>query len=205
MKPRIEQKIEVEPKEYLHCLRWLSAKGGKILHPQRQVSSIYFDTPAFALFYDTVEGVVPRRKIRVRWYGALEEAYQASCFTLEKKMTTEFARFKETSNSVDLSQLVASGHFDEQYGYCYPQLKVSYLRSYYDVDGYRVTLDTDITYSPFEVNGGLGSSRAFREPNHVLEIKTSIDADRTKLSNLFELPRSRFSKYEKAVESLFDL
>ena len=36
----------------------------------------------------------------------------------------------------------------------------------------------------------------------VLEIKTSINEDKTKLRNFFDFPRSSFSKYQRGIEAL---
>ena len=35
----------------------------------------------------------------------------------------------------------------------------------------------------------------------VLEIKTNINENQTKLKNFFDFPRSKFSKYERAIDS----
>jgi hypothetical protein len=43
--------------------------GFERLHPERRVSSIYFDTPALTCLYTSVEGMSRRVKLRLRWYG----------------------------------------------------------------------------------------------------------------------------------------
>ena len=38
-------------------------------HPSRQVNSIYFDTPKLDFYTASEEGILPRKKIRIRWYN----------------------------------------------------------------------------------------------------------------------------------------
>ena len=45
--------------------------GLKLIHlyPQRKIISIYYDTNKLNFFNDSEEGIVPRRKIRLRFYN----------------------------------------------------------------------------------------------------------------------------------------
>ena len=42
----------------------------------------------------------------------------------------------------------------------------------------------------------------YKDNSYVIEIKANIDTNLTFLLNNFDFPRSRFSKYERAIESL---
>jgi hypothetical protein len=42
--------------------------NAKILYPKRKVESIYFDNKIKTSFKDSEEGIVPRKKIRIRNY-----------------------------------------------------------------------------------------------------------------------------------------
>ena len=44
-----------------------------------------------------------------------------------------------------------------------------------------------------------------RDKNYVLELKADINKSQTFLRNNFEFPRTRFSKYDRAVDSLIDV
>ena len=44
-------------------------KGMKILYPKRTVNSVYFDTNNLDFYLNSEEGVLPRKKIRLRWYN----------------------------------------------------------------------------------------------------------------------------------------
>jgi hypothetical protein len=47
----------------------LLATGMTSQYPKRKISSCYFDTSDLALFTASEEGILPRKKIRVRWYN----------------------------------------------------------------------------------------------------------------------------------------
>src|SRR4030042_7215656 len=40
-------------------------------YPPRQINSLYLDTADMQNYYDNVSGAEERRKVRLRWYGAL--------------------------------------------------------------------------------------------------------------------------------------
>lgn len=201
MIPRIEQKFELKPSNYGPILSWLHDKNYKLLFPSRLVSSIYFDNSRLQSFVDTIEGITPRRKIRVRGYGAqLTSAYHSqSPLSLEIKLSGSFQRCKsqqKISNQKFLD-FVDNGFIDSQYGICHPRALISYTRDYYASEDLRVTIDRDICYSNY-----LDSSTQCMDDLYVFEVKTSISKGLMSLGNHFCFPLNRFSKYERAVEAL---
>ena len=62
MIPRIEQKIEINKYHYLDLLKWIYNEGGEILYPERLICSRYFDNKNLQMYFDTTEGIVPRKK-----------------------------------------------------------------------------------------------------------------------------------------------
>ena len=72
MKPRIEKKLEIEESDYLSILLWLKEKKAKTLFPSRYINSRYYDNHNLQMFYETLEGFVPRKKIRIRTYNSKE-------------------------------------------------------------------------------------------------------------------------------------
>ena len=65
MIPRIEQKLEVNKYHYLDLLKWINSNGGMILYPERKICSRYFDNNNMQMYFDTVEVIIPRKKIRI--------------------------------------------------------------------------------------------------------------------------------------------
>ena len=203
MIPRIEQKLEINKCHYLDLLKWINDKDGKILYPERMICSRYFDNKNMQMFYDTVEGIVPRKKIRIRTYGTDKFISSKNNYSLEIKMTIEHSRLKKTQPNIKLEPLLEQGYYDNQYGFCNNLLDISYIREYYIVNGIRVTIDKDIKYELVNLNKKF-KMKLFEDQSYVFEIKAAINTNLSYLLNKFDFPRSRFSKYERAVDSLID-
>mgnify|MGYP001199348116 CR=1 FL=1 len=199
MKPRIEEKLEVSRKDYPKAIAWLSNNGFTVLHPTRIVNSVYFDNHKLQMLFDAQEGITPRRKIRIRYYGS-DQFTSTQSFALEVKESTALGRLKSIQSDLNISNTLSKGVYDKIYGLCFPVVKIKYKREYFKLNNWRITLDRDLTYenygNPFFFKNK-ASDLAF-----VLEIKTSIDQDINLLRNFFDFPRSKFSKYERAFEHL---
>ena len=61
-------------------------KGMKFLHPKREINSCYFDTNNLKMFHDSEEGILPRKKIRLRWYKNNELLDYGWQFEIKKKL-----------------------------------------------------------------------------------------------------------------------
>mgnify|MGYP007000307599 len=40
--------------------KWIFENNGKILYPERNINSLYYDNDNFSMYHDSVEGLVPR-------------------------------------------------------------------------------------------------------------------------------------------------
>ena len=65
---RIEEKIPISFSEGSQLIERLKSRGLTNLFPTRKIISNYFDTQQYDLFRDSEEGLLPRKKIRVRSY-----------------------------------------------------------------------------------------------------------------------------------------
>ena len=201
MKSRIEQKLEIDKVDYLEILKWIKNNNGKILYPNRIINSRYFDTIDYKMYYQTLEGIVPRKKIRLRSYCSKKHFNFFKKCNLEYKLTNEFSRFKEIKYDINFDEFNEQGLFDFDYGYCFPKVDISYIREYYLIKGYRMTIDTSIKYrSVSNLNNKYLSVQ--NEEKIVLEIKSDFTGLNTELLYKFPFPRSKFSKYEKAINFL---
>jgi len=201
MIPRIEQKTEINKIHYLDLLKWINSKKGKILYPERTICSRYFDNKNLQMYFDTVEGIVPRKKIRIRTYGTNDFSSSENSYSLEIKMSAEHSRLKKTNPNINLGSLLKDGYFDGLYGVCNQLLDISYIREYFLVKGIRVTIDKEIKYRLVNLNRHFKKT-FFQEQSYVFEIKADINTNLDFLLNNFDFPRSRFSKYERAIDSL---
>ena len=100
------------------------------------------------MFNQSEEGIVPRKKVRIRWYE------NKNNFTLEKKISGIEGRFKTTKklmNFTNVNDLLKTNFFDKDYGSLYPTLMISYDRAYYSLKKMRITFDSNIEYKNLKI------------------------------------------------------
>jgi hypothetical protein len=195
---RKEEKLLLNPRKYKEFLSLISEKNGSILYPNRIVSSTYFDNELFQMYRDSNEGVVPRKKIRVRSYNV--EPHNENNSSLEIKISSVENRFKTVSKKELSNNLFFRGYLDANYGLCFPKARVTYERSYYLVNGLRVTIDREINYR--KVTKNIESNNIIKDNLIIVEIKTDINTSDHKILSNFPLEKIRFSKYSRAIEFL---
>lgn len=193
---RIEEKLLVDPNRLGDLYGWISSSSGYTLHPLRLIYSTYFDTNDMTMFFDSEEGNLPRKKIRVRSYGGTDHL-KADC-SLEIKTSSIEGRFKSAQNIEERKKnsLLNAGVFDEQYGMCPPAVCVAYFREYFAVSGVRLTIDQDIRYRSAD-------SRFWIEDAAIaVEVKAPDSYSFDFLDQNFPFRRVRFSKYARAVRAV---
>lgn len=174
---------------------WIMQNDGKILHAERNINSVYLDNKIFSMHVDSIEGSVPRKKIRIRNYNDLP-IFDTNNNKLELKISSAEGRYKKVSNidNIDLFNFKVN---DNNYGACFPVVCVSYKRIYYSLKKIRLTIDRNISYRI--VKFGKISSFFHPEPYNIIEIKyNNPDYDNTVKSFPFHFVR--FSKYSRAIE-----
>ena len=151
-------------------------RGMKELYPSRKINSCYFDTQNLALFQDSEEGVLPRKKVRIRWYEDDNKSNK------EIKISSVEGRYKIVENFLNLNSLKKNYDLnlvDNEYGVLRPSLIVSYDREYYSLSGLRITFDNNIKY--------IRSIAPHANPNKLLiklfEKKLNIEGE---ITNSFE-------------------
>jgi SPX domain protein involved in polyphosphate accumulation len=193
---RKEKKFRVTVSDFYKFQGQLHQQGMETLFEPRLITSVYFDTTDLNMFNDSEEGVLPRKKVRIRWYN------NKTLFALENKTSSIEGRFKVTSkleNHISESELLTKKRMDAQYGHIQPTLKVSYNRSYYVFNEMRITFDKDICYQ----NLTYADKRVYHDPERVIEIKIPANCPDDFVETLIPFPTARFSKYSRGV--LFSL
>ena len=183
---RIEEKILVNANDNFLVKKFLKLNSAKKLYNPRVVKSLYFDNNSFDMFQNSEEGIVPRKKIRIRSYPKFNNK-----FFLEIKISSVEGRFKKSNEISDTQylELIKNGIFDKQYGHCKPKIYVKYLREYYIMKNTRITYDKDIEYLNVQQRI-LG-----KENSRVLELKPNKDKNTDELFLDFPFSRIRYSKY----------
>ena len=189
---RKEKKFRVTISEFLTFKNQLLKQGMTPLYKPRRINSIYFDTGNLNMFFDSEEGILPRKKIRVRWYNEEQK------FTFEKKISSIEGRFKTTNLLGYISQdseILNEQYLDCQYGKVTPTLRVSYERSYFIFRSMRITFDDNIIYK----NNKTNFKRVYQDPERVIEIKIPVDCSEDYIKNHVPYTTSRFSKYSRGL------
>ena len=189
---RKEKKYRLTKSDFYKLSSLLNSMGMKLLHEKRQVNSIYFDTNNQQMFQDSEEGVLPRKKIRVRWYN------ESNAYSKETKISSIEGRYKTSINLkkiYSIEDLKRQIYLDQTYGYVYPILKVSYFRTYFTLNEMRITFDENIKYKNLRDHG----CNSFYDPERVVEVKIPNDFHDDLLEKTIPYQTARFSKFCRGI------
>ena len=191
---RVEEKLLINRKQILEFKDFLFKKHAKKIFPSRKIQSLYFENFNEEMYKDSLEGIVPRKKIRVRNYPNDKKI----SLYLEMKISSPDGRYK-TRKIIDkykFDSIKKLGIYDNQYGVCRPLIYVTYNRKYYQLYDVRISIDENIKYHLFS-----GRELGY-DNNSIVELKASINKNRDDLLNSFPFQRTRFSKYCNAFEKI---
>ena len=185
---RKELKYKMNRHEMAEMKSFLLELGMYELHPSRIINSCYYDTNDMSSFFDSEEGVLPRKKIRVRWYD------NDLIFTKEVKISSIEGRYKLSDEVPFIRNHYEATHqtyYDNLYGSIYPTMLVSYEREYFFLNQMRITFDKNIIYKRLHPYTEL----MMRDFECVMEIKVPIDCSDAYIQANIQIPTTRFSKY----------
>lgn len=183
-------------------------------YPPRYVNNLYLDTLDRSSYFDNVEGMPERTKMRVRWYGELLGVvdrpfleYKLKRGVVGTKRRYDLPTISLSTNGVGRS-IVAAMRTAElpasvriQLPYIEPTLLNRYRREYFEsARGFRVTLDTELR--SINPNGRVRASDP--QPEMIVELKYDRELEleaRTLLSH-FGLRVMKNSKYVVGLEYL---
>jgi hypothetical protein len=203
---RYELKFALDEAAFAAAQSWIHTRlPVRRAHPDRQVSSLYFDTPDFKAARENLSGLADRRKVRLRWYGdgpvrpGLETKKRIG--RLGSKERIDLPELQPCASSVQT--LVDALHSALGPGPgsgvpLIPTLYVSYRRRYLaDGLGLRVTLDEHIQYGLPDVYRSLDEVPAISVSQRVMELKFA-PAEKDRVAALLRrttLTPQRHSKY----------
>jgi len=190
MSYRKEKKFRLSKFDFDSLKNILCLKGMQPLYPKRVINSIYYDTELYDMYNDSEEGLLPRRKVRIRWYDDISMANkEVKISSLEGRFKTSFfANF--TSKSLPPPSL-----FDSSYGLITPSLFVSYAREYFSYESMRITFDSDIQYANYRRSKNV----LYEDGESVMEVKMGVDTTDDYIESILSFPTSRFSKYSRGL------
>lgn len=197
-------------------LRLHPARFGEQYAP-RFVNSLYFDTPSFRHYWESVDGVARREKTRIRWYGDLCGNIEAP--RVEAKAKEGNVGWKRTSQlpGFELKPGVTGEELDDWLGphrsreaHAYglgPVLVIRYRREYWVSRDGRFRVTTDSSVACHRVSRMRNTFlRPLDDPwSIILELKYDVsdDVDASDIMRGLPFRLSRNSKYVIGVDRLY--
>ena len=189
---RKEKKYRLTYSDIAVVQQLLFKNGMKELYPSRIINSCYFDTENMSLFHDSEEGVLPRKKVRIRWYDNnldLNKEIKISSLKGRHKVSKKFNKINKIEDLYNLNL------FDETYGKLIPTLIVSYKRFYFNLDKLRITFDKNIFY----LNIKTKIHQKINDDECVMEAKVPLECSDDYIDKMISQSTSRFSKYSRGL------
>ena len=186
---RIEKKIAVNKDKFFFINNFFIKNKFNKIYEDRNIYSCYLDTFDFKMYQNSVEGCVPRKKIRLRSYNKL---FEGDIF-LEKKISSVEGRYKISEKVKDYQKILDKGYFDHDYGICYPKIIIKYSRSYFQKNDVRITLDKKILFSNYRNN--MRSIFFFNYNDYdcaEIKCKSNQDIENLDLNNFLSIRSSKY-------------
>ena len=190
---RIEEKLFIKKNFISDFKKFISSKSSEKIYDPRIIESLYFDNKNFEMYKDSLEGLTPRKKIRIRYYPE-----QNGELFFEKKISSVEGRFKQRKllSLDDFERHKKNGVIDDQYGLCTPKIFVTYKREYLKINDVRITIDENISYR------GYRNKTVKNDNDSIIELKTNFNKNVDDLIKEFPFQKIRFSKYCQGIEKI---
>lgn len=207
---RYEIKVPINKLRQNIIVNWINSNPIKKVFPDREISSLYYDTSKLDCAKDNLYGISNRRKYRIRWYDLNhnKKFYEIKIkksnlgFKIDQKITDNYGSLE---NIYSLEKLLHNSKNNFKFlnsikhNNLKPVLKTRYLRSYYLCENIRITYDQNLNYTLLEQQ--IGSEKTLDDQFNVIEFKFDV-ANYYKASNIISktsfLPK-RFSKYLRGL------
>ena len=224
---RQEFKYKMFYKDIAKLYSWIHVKAFfKKSFPNRQVNSLYFDTPNYEFAASNMSGESKRLKLRVRWYSDMDEDFKSSFL---KKDQQFFYEIKRKSNNLSDKLKVSSSSFADTSDYnqriklitdtlskrllsqrhlinieACNAVFLNYKREYFENINHkdvRLTIDKDICYGKSQPFSGLLPLSL----NYLIVELKFAPKDKLKVNSLmksFPFRQVRSSKYLSALSQI---
>ena len=221
---RFERKFII-PERLTHSIEEViksnSALMRKIFYP-RFINNIYFDTPRFKYFFENIDGVSERMKMRIRWYGNLKGKIKKPVLEFKQKQGLTGKKNSIVLPSFDLKEIFSPGFSSSLFQKSNldvgrkalmlslkPTVINRYQRKYFlSFDKkFRITLDDQLEYFPLSSDKHL-SSRGLKDSlSMIMELKYSPtdQLESNKITQEFPFRVIKNSKYVRGIQILYDL
>ncbi|MGF1694358.1 polyphosphate polymerase domain-containing protein [Vibrio lamellibrachiae] len=218
---RFEVKIPIPLNRLQRVQTWLinNAMSFRKHHDERDVNSLYLDTPLLARYEENLSGISNRKKVRIRWYGDLTDAINAKLEFKHRRGSKGYKILYDTSLSLldpnfSWAQQLLKSHqrlpMDGQilWGAEHtPIIICRYTRKYYisRCNKIRATIDYNMTAYDQRYHHRVNLIRPVSLGDYVLlELKTDACNEQalSQLISTCPLRPSRHSKYVNSIRNL---
>ncbi len=169
----------------------------KEIYQKRKITSIYYDTKYLDFYNLSQEGILPRKKVRIRFYNLGE-------YNLEIKSQDFYSKIKKIiklKNIEDLNYHLLDNGITQQLK---PKINVNFFRRYFSSIVGRITIDSDINYSICNSSSIFETRNKIISNQKILEIKYDNINDKIPVSfGSIELKEQRNSKYCNGIDLLY--
>ena len=186
---------------------------------KRRINSIYYDTKNYQFAIDNLEGLSNRQKIRIRYYGLLDEfssprlEIKTKLGGVGKKEIFDLNKYELYNDNFSLNQLYKLNLVNRKVLYFLvaiePKVIVTYQRKYFlsSCERFRLTLDSDISFKKFNINSSyinLNENNFYSFSKKILELKYELKNEPFASQTFKNIPSriSSFSKYLTALNYL---
>lgn len=195
---RFEKKYPVAHQNMPDFFRVLHDSSFYPAYASRIINNCYFDNVKWDSFYDNVNGLSKRFKVRYRWYNNdLEDGHMELKIKHEEVNRKKYPDFTLLKNANSWKGLLGKEHDD-----FYPTLINKYKREYFqDFMGNRLTIDSQLKFA--QPTNLIKDKPDFIEYNefNIIEIKynTNINLSDFKMPT----PLLKFSKYVTGIKYVY--
>ena len=221
---RFERKFII-PERLTHSIEEViksnSALMRKIFYP-RFINNIYFDNPGFQFYFENIDGVSERMKMRIRWYGKMNCEIKKPVLELKQKkgLTGTKSFFTIPSFNINdiyhpgfLSSLFKKSNLDLRKKNLMLSLKPTlinrYQRKYFlSFDQkFRLTIDDHLEYFPVSSPEQLSSGGLKDSLNMIMELKYSpiYQLESNNITHEFPFRVIKNSKYVRGIQIIYNL
>ena len=194
--------------------------GAKEIYSLRDVNSIYFDTYFHKNYYEAIEGIMFRNKLRLRWYGKIfnvkiqpqlenKSRINQHNYKITKKLKS--FEIQDKFNLINFQKYIQNEKNNDAETNFYlnnlhSNLLVSYRRKYFVIGNIRITLDTDLKFINLaKINFFSKSNFLCINKKKIVELKygDKFHHETYKITEIFNNRLSKFSKYQIGLSETF--
>lgn len=189
------------------------------IYPQRFVNNLYFDSFDMKNYFDTVDGLKDRLKVRIRWYGDLFGVIEKPVLELKIKdglvgvkeifplipfSIDESFQFETLVNVFSQAEIIDVLKLDLIS--LEPVLLNRYSRKYFQSadHNYRITIDSEMEFYQISPHKNTFLHKWVDDTTTVVELKYNHDKDQSveEITSYFPFRMTKSSKYVNGIDML---